>query len=335
MDGRNSFGRRISLLNEETPAVIRLPSLAPSFTSRTSSYSSSPCHSPPTPHLVRSNSSDSRMMETPSPVTPNFNGDDLFPSHGHPAIFPTDPALYGASTKDMQSAYPPLPHVTTSVAYPQGGGLSQNPYYQPSPSTTSASVSTEAPQPQTSSQSRPQTKKNHYPCPLAKQYNCSDHFTTSGHAARHAKKHTGKKDAFCPECNKAFTRKDNMEQHRRTHQTGRNASKTNGESSKKSKTASKKSKVAAPEVGQLIVPVDETYFPTSPASNFGPGYLQDESQPFQSEFLTSTQYPDPEYIAQAPTIMGGARYDMMSPQFSNALETLAIAASSEKRKFEN
>jgi len=58
---------------------------------------------------------------------------------------------------------------------------------------------------------------------MAKQFNCNDHFTTSGHAARHAKKHTGKKDAFCPECNKAFTRKDNMEQHRRTHQNGRNA----------------------------------------------------------------------------------------------------------------
>ncbi|KAF2460825.1 hypothetical protein BDY21DRAFT_261597, partial [Lineolata rhizophorae] len=57
-----------------------------------------------------------------------------------------------------------------------------------------------------------------YPCPLAKQFGCSDFFTTSGHAARHAKKHTGKKDAFCPECGKAFTRKDNMEQHRRTHQ---------------------------------------------------------------------------------------------------------------------
>jgi uncharacterized Zn-finger protein len=73
-------------------------------------------------------------------------------------------------------------------------------------------------------------KKNQYPCPLSKQFNCADYFTTSGHAARHAKKHTGKKDAFCPECNKAFTRKDNMEQHRRTHQNGRGASRTTGTS---------------------------------------------------------------------------------------------------------
>jgi hypothetical protein len=61
---------------------------------------------------------------------------------------------------------------------------------------------------------------------MAKQVGCTDFFTTSGHAARHAKKHTGKKDAFCPECNKAFTRKDNMEQHRRTHQNGRGTTRT-------------------------------------------------------------------------------------------------------------
>ena len=77
-----------------------------------------------------------------------------------------------------------------------------------------------------SSNSKPTPKKNQYPCPMAKQVGCTDYFTTSGHAARHAKKHTGKKDAFCPECNKAFTRKDNMEQHRRTHQNGRGASRS-------------------------------------------------------------------------------------------------------------
>ncbi|KAI9728629.1 MAG: hypothetical protein M1828_002735 [Chrysothrix sp. TS-e1954] len=64
---------------------------------------------------------------------------------------------------------------------------------------------------------RASTRKTSHPCPLAGEYNCKEHFTTSGHAARHAKKHTGKKDARCPECEKAFTRKDNMEQHRKTH----------------------------------------------------------------------------------------------------------------------
>ncbi|KAJ1714457.1 C2H2 transcription factor (Egr2) [Aspergillus flavus] len=62
-------------------------------------------------------------------------------------------------------------------------------------------------------------RKNKYPCPFAASHNCSATFTTSGHAARHGKKHTGEKSVHCPICNKAFTRKDNMKQHIRTHRT--------------------------------------------------------------------------------------------------------------------
>ncbi|KKZ67262.1 hypothetical protein EMCG_07067 [[Emmonsia] crescens] len=61
------------------------------------------------------------------------------------------------------------------------------------------------------------SKKNKYPCPYATSHSCTATFTTSGHAARHGKKHTGEKGVHCPICNKAFTRKDNMKQHRRTH----------------------------------------------------------------------------------------------------------------------
>ncbi|KAJ5995418.1 C2H2 transcription factor (Egr2) [Penicillium waksmanii] len=61
--------------------------------------------------------------------------------------------------------------------------------------------------------------KNKYPCPYAASHGCSATFTTSGHAARHGKKHTGEKSVHCPICNKAFTRKDNMKQHIRTHRT--------------------------------------------------------------------------------------------------------------------
>lgn len=60
-------------------------------------------------------------------------------------------------------------------------------------------------------------RKNKYPCPYASSHNCPATFTTSGHAARHGKKHTGEKSVLCPICNKAFTRKDNMKQHIRTH----------------------------------------------------------------------------------------------------------------------
>ncbi|KAM5453892.1 transcriptional repressor [Microsporum audouinii] len=63
----------------------------------------------------------------------------------------------------------------------------------------------------------PTTKKNKHACPYAASHGCPATFTTSGHAARHGKKHTGEKRVHCPVCNKAFTRKDNMKQHQRTH----------------------------------------------------------------------------------------------------------------------
>ena len=63
--------------------------------------------------------------------------------------------------------------------------------------------------------------KKKYPCPHATRYSCHDTFTTSGHAARHGKKHTGEKNVHCPTCNKAFTRKDNMKQHERTHKNSK------------------------------------------------------------------------------------------------------------------
>lgn len=65
----------------------------------------------------------------------------------------------------------------------------------------------------------PRVTKNKYPCPYAVSHACTATFTTSGHAARHGKKHTGEKSVHCPICNKAFTRKDNMKQHRRTHRS--------------------------------------------------------------------------------------------------------------------
>ena len=68
-----------------------------------------------------------------------------------------------------------------------------------------------------SNSNNPTNKKNKYPCPYAASHGCSATFTTSGHAARHGKKHTGEKSVLCPICNKAFTRKDNMKQHKRTH----------------------------------------------------------------------------------------------------------------------
>jgi len=89
------------------------------------------------------------------------------------------------------------------------------------PSTTStAKTSTNSNSTTAPSTSSKATKKK-YPCPHAARYGCPDTFTTSGHAARHGKKHTGEKNIHCPTCNKAFTRKDNMKQHERTHKASR------------------------------------------------------------------------------------------------------------------
>jgi hypothetical protein len=78
-------------------------------------------------------------------------------------------------------------------------------------------------------------KKNKYPCPYAQSHNCIATFTTSGHAARHGKKHTGEKGVHCPICNKAFTRKDNMKQHERTHKNSGSGS--SDETARRSKAA--------------------------------------------------------------------------------------------------
>jgi hypothetical protein len=153
------------------------------------------------------------------------------------------------------SLYPPIPDATgaMSQAYP----MPQMPQQMPPQANQQMYRSSNSPASEPShvsavsatSNPKAQPKKNQYPCPMAKQFGCTDFFTTSGHAARHAKKHTGKKDAFCPECNKAFTRKDNMEQHRRTHQNGRGGSRTsNGDESKvkkSTKTPAKKSAIKA------------------------------------------------------------------------------------------
>ena len=60
-----------------------------------------------------------------------------------------------------------------------------------------------------------------YACQFADKLDCREMFTTSGHASRHAKKHTGEKNVPCPRCMKRFARKDNMKQHLKTHEAGR------------------------------------------------------------------------------------------------------------------
>jgi hypothetical protein len=105
--------------------------------------------------------------------------------------------------------------------------IEPSPQFQPS-AGVSVSPPNAAPPPATAAGAggpgtTQQKARKKYPCPHANRYGCSDTFTTSGHAARHGKKHTGEKNIMCPTCNKAFTRKDNMKQHERTHRNNRDS----------------------------------------------------------------------------------------------------------------
>jgi hypothetical protein len=328
MDGKNASGRRISLLNDNpaSPAQpVRLPSISPSLSSRTSSYTSSPVNSPPTPHLVRSDSSDSTAtMQTPSPITPEFGFEGLSaPSMASPVF--TQAAFFPPQKDQMTYAAIQQPYAANAQAgyfrpQQQQQQIQQIQQIQPADSRSSASASASA-------SANPRSKKNSYPCPMAKQFNCNDYFTTSGHAARHAKKHTGKKDAFCPECNKAFTRKDNMEQHRRTHQSGRNASKS--VDPKKAKQQAKRPKPAPiqssqPSLSSLSL-MDPT-LPISPSgSTFGMAPAVQPVDSFSADYSPRSAYPDPTACSMT---------HMYNPGSSYGLDALAIAASGEKRKFE-
>ncbi|KAF2866691.1 hypothetical protein BDV95DRAFT_504089, partial [Massariosphaeria phaeospora] len=299
MDGKNSSGRRISLLNDN-PAPFQ--PAAPSLRSRTSSYTSF-ASSPPTPRLVRSDSSDSYTMQTPSPITPEFSfgGPSM-----HSPVFSS--GYFSSLAKDSDSAYPPVPQNSASLPYP-ATGASQTAYFSPQQGTGTDSRPASA-------SANPRSKKNNYPCPMAVQFKCADYFTTSGHAARHAKKHTGKKDAFCPECNKAFTRKDNMEQHRRTHQSGRNATKGGEGSAKKAKHQAKR-----PKPAPLHTPMEP--FPSSPLGSSMS--IAPAVQPVDDfNDYSQSVYPDPAAFGISYPFSGGSFY---------GLDTLATAASEEKRKY--
>ena len=323
LSGKNSTGRRVSLLNDgpaPPPQLTRLPSITPSLQSRTSSYTSSPIGSPPTPRLVRSLSSESANMQTPSPITPDFVFEGL-PAQGMESPVFSQSGFFSQQQKELDAAYPPGPQTSGPLPY-HTTNVSQA-YFQPQPSLEDHAAPAAA---AAAASTRP--KKNSYPCPMAKQFGCNDYFTTSGHAARHAKKHTGKKDAYCPECNKAFTRKDNMEQHRRTHQSGRNSTKSSDREVKKSKQQTKRPRPSPLQSGlptlSSISMVDPS-LPISPAGSF----LASAVQPTDSflEFTQRSPYPDPTAFSMTHSYSAGSSY--------GGLDALAIAASGEKRKFES
>ncbi|KAI8839532.1 hypothetical protein BJ741DRAFT_515794, partial [Chytriomyces cf. hyalinus JEL632] len=46
---------------------------------------------------------------------------------------------------------------------------------------------------------------------------CTKDFSTSGHAARHARLHQNHKPFACDQCHMSFYRNDNLTQHKRSH----------------------------------------------------------------------------------------------------------------------
>lgn len=132
-------------------------------------------------------------------------------------IQPTSPGSSGGSTYEYLTSQPSSSstyHLYTRQDLPRDAY--RYPSRGPKAPRTPPEVQGKASQ---SEGSRGTGRKNKYPCPYAASHGCSATFTTSGHASRHGKKHTGEKNVHCPICNKAFTRKDNMKQHIRTHRT--------------------------------------------------------------------------------------------------------------------
>lgn len=273
MDVRNQSRERIfSILNDnDCPSFVfrqrRSPSPGPqsprserpslfrqSQYKRTSSFSSTSSSSPP---LLRydstsSKSSSSSMDSSPSPITPAYNFGDpnvlsydnvlrqdlvgYMPSPTTITPFMEASLMIGPNVTDqyqskMMQQPPPVQYPILPA--PNRAEITQLP--TPASSNHSATASMNKTSPETSS-GPPAGKKNKYPCPYSQSHNCSATFTTSGHAARHGKKHTGEKGVHCPICNKAFTRKDNMKQHERTHK-GSNASNSEDKNARRSKAA--------------------------------------------------------------------------------------------------
>ncbi|KIW13077.1 hypothetical protein PV08_08264 [Exophiala spinifera] len=242
---------------------------------RTSSFSSSTASTPP---LVRQSSSESgsSMDSSPSPITPAYNYVDntllpydpllrqdmtgYVPSPSTITPFMEQQLMINPNMADPQYsgkslAIPPImPPQYPLVPGPVHPSLQLQPLAVPAPIPNGlAPPATSAPPSSTPSATSPTTtgsappKKNKYPCPYAQSHHCQSTFTTSGHAARHGKKHTGEKGVHCPICNKAFTRKDNMKQHERTHK-GSQSGTTSDDSSRRSKAAMTRDAVKAKQI---------------------------------------------------------------------------------------
>jgi len=190
------------------------------------------------------------MDSSPSPITPAYTyNDSTLPSFDPltrqdlTSYLPSPTTVTPFLDQQLLLATPMMPDHFPAKQFPPTLPAAQYPiipasvtpgfHHIPTPTSSNSSIPPPAAGPANASSASPvkiqaktspatssgptPSKKNKYPCPYAQAHNCPATFTTSGHAARHGKKHTGEKGVHCPICNKAFTRKDNMKQHERTH----------------------------------------------------------------------------------------------------------------------
>lgn len=236
---------KLPSISSFSPRLERPQFLRQEHYQRNSSVSSSGSSSG-TPPLLRydshsSKSSSGSMDSTPSPITPAYNYNDtlsgpydslLRADLGQAYLPPTSsitpfleqqmmiaPVTSGPLSAFDNKAIPQLPlYPSLPLSQTTDFQTLSTPSLSHHESISSASSSAQSKtSPTTNNNNLPTGKKNKYPCPYAQSHKCQATFTTSGHAARHGKKHTGEKGVHCPICNKAFTRKDNMKQHERTH----------------------------------------------------------------------------------------------------------------------
>ncbi|ESZ97072.1 hypothetical protein SBOR_2563 [Sclerotinia borealis F-4128] len=240
LQGRDSSGNEVSLLNitQETEAspypvsqaqpeqslpsflhfekgrpmfVLGGPRAAPPMVRINSNISTTSTTSAPS--LLRSNSSNSYgTNEAQSPITPTFTPTGN--AHGRSYFFPQqyeneNPYFEHNSMGEFQ---PNSSLASITQMAMQSNNMQQYPEQQHSIQHLFHGGPHHG-------VTNPVPAKKRYSCKYKVEYQCDRTFTTSGHASRHLKIHTAEKMIPCifPNCEKKFTRKDNMKQHLETH----------------------------------------------------------------------------------------------------------------------
>lgn len=264
-------------------------------------------------------------LPSPSTITPLMDGMMMIST-------PSQDPMLSYSGKPMNNdimpqVYPALPNSPTIDGHTI-------------PTTSSSSSNSNSHLPPTTAANVP-AKKNKYPCPYASSHHCTATFTTSGHAARHGKKHTGEKGVHCPVCNKAFTRKDNMKQHERTHKASASGSNSDETTNKRSKAAITKDaarvKNGSSEMNQSPNKAGLIHSPLSEVVSIDPGVMGTASlqeDPGRYNDLSITENGEPvQDVSAYPPLGDEPVFGTLAQLDRNAGTSLANAQAPVQRAF--